>query len=196
MPSKSREMKVVVVIFHDRRVQGPHPSHRRTFRRDRLSAANNLFSRRGCRLLVLFSCTFSPCVSWSRSPGHLLLPLLLPLSFLYPCSGLAAAACLSRVGVSVSQPRRRAGIRRRRWERGTNVDCGAAAATAAVAGRRWDTGSATEAAGGAVQRGGATGGVVDTDSGLDPGVGIWTHGLVCLDQLGVLHGLEAELCTS
>ncbi|CAM9793747.1 unnamed protein product [Scytosiphon promiscuus] len=27
---------------------------------------------------------------------------------------------------------------------------------------------------------------------LDPGVGIWTHGLACLDQLGVLPQLEAE----
>lgn len=27
---------------------------------------------------------------------------------------------------------------------------------------------------------------------LDPGIGIWTHGLDCLDKLGVLQQLEAE----
>ncbi len=71
-----------------------------------------------------------------------------------------------------------------------------AAAAAAAAGGRRNTGSGSDteaaAAAGAVHRGGGRGGMGDTDLGFDPGVGIWTHGLACLDQLGVLRGLEAE----
>lgn len=68
-------------------------------------------------------------------------------------------------------------------------------AAAAVAGWQRNTGSDTEAMAGAVSIGGGRGGhdgQPDTDLDFDPAVGIWTHGLACLDQLGVLRRLEAE----
>lgn len=49
------------------------------------------------------------------------------------------------------------------------------------------TGGKTKVAGETVdRRSSATGG------SIDPGVGIWTHGLACLESLGVLRQLESE----
>lgn len=43
-----------------------------------------------------------------------------------------------------------------------------------------------------VGRGGEGGGGEGGNAGADPGIGIWTHGLDCLDKLGVLRRLESE----
>lgn len=77
-------------------------------------------------------------------------------NFMFYATGLAAAACLGRVGVRVS------------------------IATGSGRGHR-DQHHLPPTGGGAT-----------TNGELDVGVGIWKHGLECLDKLGVLERLESE----
>ncbi|CAM9475973.1 unnamed protein product, partial [Ectocarpus sp. 12 AP-2014] len=81
--------------------------------------------------------------------------------------GLATAACLARIGLRVT----------------------VAAGKGGAGGGRdiTTTGEKTKAAAESMDRSSrAIGG------SIDPGVGIWTHGLACLESLGVLQQLESE----
>eukprot|EP00752_Nemacystus_decipiens_P002018 g1936.t1 len=99
-------------------------------------------------------------------------------------AGLATAACLGRLGIRVTIA---TGLPR--------TETRAPSACRAGVGQE-GAGDAKAREGGSVYEGGGRGTAVP-DGGLgggavDPGVGIWTHGLACLDELGILRRLEAE----
>ncbi|CAM9208315.1 unnamed protein product [Ectocarpus sp. 4 AP-2014] len=81
--------------------------------------------------------------------------------------GLATAACLARIGLRVT----------------------VAAGKGGAGGGRdiTTTGEKTKAAAESTDRSSS-----GTGGSIDPGVGIWTHGLACLESLGVLRQLESE----
>ncbi|CAM9843114.1 unnamed protein product [Ectocarpus sp. 6 AP-2014] len=81
--------------------------------------------------------------------------------------GLATAACLARIGLRVT----------------------VAAGKGGAGGGRdiTTTGDKTKAAADSMNRSSSA-----TGGSIDPGVGIWTHGLACLESLGVLRQLESE----
>ncbi|CAM9460870.1 unnamed protein product, partial [Pylaiella littoralis] len=96
-------------------------------------------------------------------------------------AGLASAACLARIGLRVTIAEIRGQDRwgHDREERGARVGVGGTAA-----GKR-----AKHKEPAALEKNGVSN---TRDDAIDPGVGIWTHGLACLDELGILQQLEAE----
>lgn len=122
-------------------------------------------------------------------------------------AGLASAACLSRIGVRVTvvapAPPALCRASSRKQEGGPPLwqsPVGRDEEKEAAAGQKQKEqqeprkkGVFSSPAGGGTPRVGRRSGVSGAAGGaLDPGVGIWTHGLACLDQLGVLPQLEAE----
>lgn len=99
----------------------------------------------------------------------------------YFCTGLASAACLARIGLRVTIAEIRGQDRwgHDREERGARVGVGGTAA-----GKK-----AKHKEPAALEKNGVSN---TRDDAIDPGVGIWTHGLACLDELGILQQLEAE----
>ncbi|CAM9354549.1 unnamed protein product [Ectocarpus sp. 13 AM-2016] len=81
--------------------------------------------------------------------------------------GLATAACLARIGLRVTVAAGKGGA-------GGSRDIAR-------------TGEKTKTAGETIDRSSSA-----TGGRIDPGVGIWTHGLTCLERLGVLRQLESE----
>ncbi|CAM9655686.1 unnamed protein product, partial [Ectocarpus sp. 8 AP-2014] len=81
--------------------------------------------------------------------------------------GLATAACLARIGLRVTVAAGKGGA-------GGGRDIAT-------------TGEKTKAAAESMDRSSSA-----TGGSIDPGVGIWTHGLACLESLGVLRQLESE----
>lgn len=105
----------------------------------------------------------------------------------FSCSpGLATAACLGRLGIRVTIA---AGRPKIETTVPTAGRAGAGRGGGGVGDKRDNIEGGQHAVEGestTVHEGGAGGAAVD------PGVGIWTHGLACLDELGILRRLEAE----